>query len=173
MLSSQGLTDNTRRCACGSVVTMQVPLEDDQIFLHIGELQYVAARRQGKSAAQAYYLPSKVWCRYWQQQPRPCLDSASVSLHSCQQQAHMWGGALSPTLRVCVCVCGRVCGCLCRTPCRLTRTSRLSGAGWPALVVGGRLVMSRSPTTWNRSVHGSQGSSCLTGACVCVRKGGG
>lgn len=37
----------------------QVPLEDDQIFLHIGELQYVAARRQGKSAAQAYYLPSK------------------------------------------------------------------------------------------------------------------
>lgn len=39
---------------------MQVPLEDDQIFLHIGELQYVAARQQGKSAAQAYYLPSKV-----------------------------------------------------------------------------------------------------------------
>jgi hypothetical protein len=38
----------------------QVPLEDDQIFLHIGELQYVAARQQGKSAAQAYYLPSKV-----------------------------------------------------------------------------------------------------------------
>lgn len=41
---------------------MQVPLEDDQIFLHIGELQYVAARQQGKSAAQAYYLPSKVCC---------------------------------------------------------------------------------------------------------------
>lgn len=39
---------------------VQVPLEDDQIFLHVGELQYVAARQQGKSAAQAYYLPSKV-----------------------------------------------------------------------------------------------------------------
>lgn len=49
-------------CACllSCRVVLQVPLEDDQIFLHIGELQYVAARQQGKSAAQAYYLPSKV-----------------------------------------------------------------------------------------------------------------
>lgn len=41
-------------------LAVQVPLEDDQIFLHIGEMQYVAARQQGKAAAQAYYLPSKV-----------------------------------------------------------------------------------------------------------------
>ncbi len=44
------------------ILPPQVPLEDDQIFLHIGEMQYVAARQQGKSAAQAYYLPSKVRC---------------------------------------------------------------------------------------------------------------
>jgi hypothetical protein len=43
-----------------SIRFLKVPLEDDQIFLHIGELQYVTARQQGKSAAQAYYLPSKV-----------------------------------------------------------------------------------------------------------------
>jgi hypothetical protein len=55
---------------CLSVVFLQVPLEDDQIFLHIGELQYVAARQQGKSAAQAYYLPSKVWMLLQRQQPR-------------------------------------------------------------------------------------------------------
>jgi phenylpropionate dioxygenase-like ring-hydroxylating dioxygenase large terminal subunit len=36
----------------------QVPLEDDQIFLHLGEEQYVAAAAKGKTAAQAYYMPS-------------------------------------------------------------------------------------------------------------------
>lgn len=46
-----------------SLLHPQVPLEDDQIFLHVGEMQYVAARQQGKSAAQAYYLPSKVGAR--------------------------------------------------------------------------------------------------------------
>lgn len=56
---------------------VQVPLEDDQIFLHIGELQYVAARQQGKSAAQAYYLPSKVCCYCWQQRAA-CPDAALV-----------------------------------------------------------------------------------------------
>jgi hypothetical protein len=37
-----------------------VPLEDDQIFLHYGEAEFVAAKAQGKSAAQAYYMPSPV-----------------------------------------------------------------------------------------------------------------
>uniref|UniRef100_A0A383WLW0 Rieske domain-containing protein n=1 Tax=Tetradesmus obliquus TaxID=3088 RepID=A0A383WLW0_TETOB len=37
----------------------QVPLEDDQIFLHYGEAEFVAAAGKGKSAAQAYYMPSK------------------------------------------------------------------------------------------------------------------
>jgi hypothetical protein len=56
------LTVTCITCACTRLHAhyLQVPLEDDQIFLHIGELSYVAARQQGKSAAQAYYLPSKV-----------------------------------------------------------------------------------------------------------------
>jgi hypothetical protein len=37
-----------------------VPLEDDQIFLHYGEVEYVKALAQGKTAAKAYYLPSQV-----------------------------------------------------------------------------------------------------------------
>jgi hypothetical protein len=37
-----------------------VPLEDDQIFLHYGEAEFVAAKARGKSAAQAYYMPSMV-----------------------------------------------------------------------------------------------------------------
>jgi hypothetical protein len=37
-----------------------VPLEDDQIFLHYGEAEFVAAKAKGKSAAQAYYMPSTV-----------------------------------------------------------------------------------------------------------------
>jgi len=63
-------------CSC-VLVWLQVPLEDDQIFLHIGELQYVAARQQGKSATQAYYLPSKV--RTYMEQPGPAA--------SCQWEA--------------------------------------------------------------------------------------
>lgn len=51
---------------CPAVVNVQnhqtkkVPLEDDQIFLHIGELQLAAARQQGSlTVSQACYSPSK------------------------------------------------------------------------------------------------------------------
>eukprot|EP00877_Chromochloris_zofingiensis_P009457 jgi/Chrzof1/4765/Cz14g25130.t1_PAO4[v5.2] len=37
----------------------QVPLEDDQIFLHLGEPEYATARAAGKTPSQAYYMPSR------------------------------------------------------------------------------------------------------------------
>ncbi|KAI8476799.1 MAG: hypothetical protein J3K34DRAFT_455631 [Monoraphidium minutum] len=40
-------------------VGTQVPLEDDQIFLHYGEEAYVKARAQGLSVGKAYYMPSQ------------------------------------------------------------------------------------------------------------------
>lgn len=36
-----------------------VALEDDQIFLHMGEVEYVQQRASGKTASQAYYMPSQ------------------------------------------------------------------------------------------------------------------
>jgi hypothetical protein len=35
----------------------QVPLEDDQIFLHAGELEYAQQRSKGSNVSQAYYMP--------------------------------------------------------------------------------------------------------------------
>lgn len=47
-------------CSPLPAATTQVPLEDDQIFLHFGELQYAAARQQGRlTASQVCYSPSK------------------------------------------------------------------------------------------------------------------
>ncbi|KIZ07245.1 pheophorbide a oxygenase [Monoraphidium neglectum] len=40
-------------------VGTQIPLEDDQIFLHYGEEAYVKARAQGLSVGKAYYMPSQ------------------------------------------------------------------------------------------------------------------
>lgn len=37
----------------------QVPLEDDQIFLHYGEETYVRARAKGLSIGKAYYMPTQ------------------------------------------------------------------------------------------------------------------
>ena len=45
-----------------SHVGSHIPLEDDQIFLHIGELEYLEKRSKGLSLGQAYYMPSKVRC---------------------------------------------------------------------------------------------------------------
>jgi hypothetical protein len=39
---------------------VQIALEDDQIFLHIGELESAAARAQGASTGQMWYMPSQV-----------------------------------------------------------------------------------------------------------------
>ena len=39
-------------------VGTQVPLEDDQIFLHYGEQAYLEARAAGLSVPQAYYMPT-------------------------------------------------------------------------------------------------------------------
>jgi hypothetical protein len=60
----------------------QVPLEDDQIFLHYGEAEFVAAKAKGKSAAQAYYMPSPVRAGSTQHQAvhsRPACVCCSVS----------------------------------------------------------------------------------------------
>jgi hypothetical protein len=54
-----------------------VPLEDDQIFLHLGEMTYNKQKAAGRTPAQAYYMPT----------------AADTCVLGFRQWIDKWGGA--------------------------------------------------------------------------------
>jgi hypothetical protein len=150
----------TSRCtACW----LQVPLEDDQIFLHYGEAEFVAAKAKGKSAAQAYYMPSMVShaaaVQLWYKQ-QPCSSSGLAAFvltaYLCSQQF------CNATLPACLCL--HICWCCwCAFLCRLTRMWLRSVPGSATTAVAGRLVMWGGLSTGLSWSHASHTHSCWTG----------